>query len=290
MKKSFLTIGLAVLLFSCKKPAKTTFTPTDQTGIATLKGNITKQQAATSPVPVSGVNVSVKINNTDLYPNSPTATGSQVYNGTTDANGNYNISVRTVGGIGCPALITINNVVSTFDPITGTQATFAGTVNSTMRLITGVTQDFDYSMMNSSNLGTLTTGTATVMGTIKVVFFKENPTGVYTPTSYSLANHTVYLDFDRDPSTQVVKTYSTTSDANGNFSFNITTTAAAGYNDKAKLYVVDYPTTQDTIKLIGGTVTGKPGYYQNTFINLTGLQPTNISNGNTLTYGSFSPN
>ena len=293
MKKSLLAIGLTVLLFACKKETTTSFKATDETGTGTLKGTITKTMSSGSNAPAVGVNISVEVKNSQLYPNTPPSlasySSSQVFTGTTDANGNYSIAVKTIGGSGVSAIVTINNLTSTSDPVTGTQAIFGGTVTS-QQLITGVTTDYNFNMTTINNVGTVVTGTATVLGTLKVLFYKEGPAGVFNLAPYTLANHTVQLDFDRDPSTQVVKTYNTTTDANGNFSFSINTTAAAGYNDAAKLYVVDYPTTQDTIKLSGTQVTGKPGYYQNTFTNLTGLQPTNINNANILIYSNFIPN
>lgn len=294
MKKSFLILGLgfALLLGSCKKKTNPAdFTATDLTGTATLRGNVMKTMATGGNSPAVGVNISVKVNNSDLYPHSPTASGSQVFTGTTDNNGNYSISVKTLGGTGVPALVTINQITGTFDPVTGTQAIFSGTV-TTMQLISSVTTDFNFVMTGNVNGNTVTTGTATVMGTLKYQYFKEGPSNVYTLANFNLANHTVYLDFDRDPITQVVKTYTTTTDANGNYSFNITTTAAAGYNDAAKLYVDDYATTQDTLKLSGTTVTGKPGKFTNNNLNVPGapIVPTNIKNGIILSYGAFVPN
>jgi len=292
MKKSLIIIGFTALLFSCKKEKKAEdFKASDLTGATTLKGTITKPQATTSPVPASGVSISVKIDNTQLYPNSPTATGSRVYTGTTDANGNYSISVTTVGGNGASALVTVNDFTGIFDPITGTQANFTGTA-TTMQLITGVTKNYNYNA-TSTLIGTpIVTGTATVSGTLKAVYFKEGPVGVFTPTSYTLANHLVQLDFDKDPTTQQIKTYNATTDASGNFSFTISTTAAAGYSDAAKLYVVDFPTTQDTILMGGTQVTGKPGYFGNNNLTVPGgpLVPTEIRNAIILNYGAFVPN
>jgi hypothetical protein len=299
MKKSFLILGLglAVVLFSCKKKtvAESDFKATDMTGSATLKGTITKTMATGGNSPAVGVTVSVKVNNAALYPNSPTAAGSVVSSAVTDANGMYSINVKTLGGGGVPALVTINQIDGTFDPVTGGQATFAGT-STTMNMISGVTKNFDFVMTGTSNGNTITTGTATIMGKLQYQYYKESPLGVYTLTSYTLANHTVMLDFDRDPTSQVVKTYSATTDASGNFSFTVNTTAAAGYNNTGKLYVVDYPTTQDTLKMSGTTVTGKPGYFSNNSSLSSGwipggpINPTEIRNGIVLNFGGFIPN
>lgn len=296
MKKSLLAIGLTVLILSCKKTTTPEFTPTSTTGTGTLSGNITKTMSSGSSAPAVGVTISVEVKNAQLYPNTPsniaTYSGSQVYTGTTDANGNYSISVTTVGGAGVMAIVTINNITSITDPVTGTQAILQATMpTTTKQLITGITTNYNSNMSTLTNIGTTVTGTATVMGTLKVVYFKENPAGVFTPTSYNLANQPVSLDFDKDPTSQVVKTYNTTTDANGNYSFSVSTTAAAGFNDAAKIYVADYATTQDTIKMGGTQVTGKPGRYSSpTPINIGSITPTVISNGNTIIYSSFSPN
>ena len=292
MKKSILILAFIGVLVSCKKEeVAEEFEATDQTGTTVIKGMITKPQSTGSNVPAAGVSISVKVNNTELYPNSPTATGSQVFSGTTDVNGYYSISVKTVGGNGVNALVTINNSVGTFDPVNGTQALFSGT-STNFQLISNVTKDYNY-LMTSTTIGSpVITGTAVVSGTLKVMHYEEAPAGVYTLKAYNLANHTILLDFDKDPTTQLVKTYSTTTDASGNYSFTVTTTAAAGYNNTAKLYAIDYPTTQDTIKIGGTTVTGKAGYFGNTSMNVPGgpINPTEIRNANTLTYSSFFPN
>ncbi len=292
MKKSILILAFIGVLVSCKKEeVAEEFKATDLTGTTTIKGMVTKPQSTGSNVPAVGVSISVKVNNADLYPNSPTATGSQVYTGTTDANGYYNISVKTLGGAGISALVTINNIVSTYDPINGTQAIFDGT-SATFTLISGVTKDYNYTMTSTTIGSPVTTGTAVVTGTLKVMHYEEAPAGVYTLKAYNLANHAVQLDFDKDPTTQLVKTYSGTTDASGNFSFTVSTTAAAGYNNTAKLYVIDYSATQDTFKIGGSRVTGKAGYFGNTFMNVPGgaINPTEIRNGNTITYSAFSPN
>jgi hypothetical protein len=293
MKKTLLLLGFAVLLVaSCKKKTTTSdFKAADMTGTTTLKGNIMRTMATGGNAPAANVNISVKVDNSALYPNSPTASGSQVFTGTTDANGNYSINVKTIGGNGVPALVTINQISGLYDPVTGQQADFAGTT-TTLQLISGVTKDYNYLMVGTPNGTTAATGTATIIGTLKYQYFKEAPAGVYTLTSYTLANHVVMLDFDRDPTTQLVKTYTTTTDASGNFTFTVNATSAGGYNNTAKLYVNDFSTTQDTLMLSGNTVTGKPGYYGNSSVMVPGgpINPTEIRNGIILNFGAFVPN
>ena len=106
MKKSLLALSLAVVLFSCKKEKTSDFTATDTTGSSVVKGNVNKNVITpngaggwnnTSRVAATGVNVTIKINKSGtggLYPNS-TVAGADVYSTTTDANGNYAITVKS---------------------------------------------------------------------------------------------------------------------------------------------------------------------------------------------------
>lgn len=309
MKKSLLAIGfVTILLSSCKKDKQEEFVATDRTGTTTLSGTVTRNQLTpnqglgmvTIAVPAPGVVVTVKINNNQLYPNSPTAVGSEVYSGTTDANGKYTISVKTIGGNGATASIIVHDFVSTIDtivngvPKTGQQANFTG-ITFTRQLITGVASEYNYYFVGTPIIGTtnpITIGTATVSGTLEIEHWTEDTAGgvsFYTLEPYALANHTVKLVFDKDPTTQEDRTYTTTTNSSGKYTFVIETTDASGFNNDAEITVVDYARTQDTVLLNGTTITGDYGVYDDETINVFSIDPTEIRLSEDILYDSFTP-
>lgn len=309
MKKSLLAIGFSVVLFSCKKDKTTDFTATDMTGNATLSGKITKTIVAqnsgsgysTVVVPAQGVEVSVRILNSQLYPNSPSAQGSMVYNATTDANGNYNITVKANSG-GSTGTITVNDFVGTRDTIIGSTVkpgpynNFGGTT-ATKTFVRGQDQTFTYSMVGTALVTnpnqTPNIGTAIVTGSLFITYIKQTGPTTYVPSSYILPNYPVTLKMDKDPTTQQIRTYTGMTDANGIYSFTVQTTdiGTPGFtNQNATVQVPDYSATQDTIKTGNVRVTGRMGVFGNTSNNVTGVTSTEIKNQINMSYNSFIPN
>ncbi|MGP8215892.1 MAG: hypothetical protein ACLQQ4_10040 [Bacteroidia bacterium] len=301
MKKVFAIVGITVVLFSCKKNQET-FTATNMTGTTQVTGNITKPQAVagggTVNVPASGVTVTVEIQNAALYPYTvPPAQGSKTYSGVTDVSGNFNITVTTLGGKGCPGSVYIGNLTnSIYDPTTGATGTFTGGSYGTLTCISGVPVTPVNFNMTYQQTGTNVTGTATVMGTLKVVLIRELPANNYYDTTVAVTAYPMQLYFYNDPTTLTEKTYNATTDGNGDFTFSITTAAESTiFPDNATITIPDYTATQDTIKPNGNRVTGRQGYYSGFSTNFTGLIPGAINNSHTnnnspITYRTFNPN
>jgi hypothetical protein len=291
MKKSIILIGLSVVLFSCSKTNTPTFTPTSSTGTAQFTGTIYKVQATTAPVPAQGVQVTVVVPNSQLYPLSYSATGSTTYSGTTDANGNFNIAVTTNSN-GVNATVYISNTSGTYDPLNGTQSNFRGTTTS-LTFTTGVPVNYNYTENQTNTTGTTVTGTATVMGTVYITYIKQDGAS-YVDSNYGLANQLVTLNFYVDPVTNVVKTYTVNTDANGNYTIQVTTTNPGGnYPDMGTLMTYDLSHSKDTIKTGGVQVAGKPGHYTGTMNQSLTVNPlgiNQISSGNKLYYNNFIPN
>lgn len=278
MKKSLLAIGLTALVFigACKKEEVEEFLATNMTGTAVISGKITNNMIVqnqgfgyqTMQVPAQGIQVQVRIWNEDLYPNSPNTQGSQVYSGTTDANGNYSITVTT-NSDGCYANITIANRVGTLDSLingvvkTGQAANFNGT-NNGVWVYTGSPATFNHNMSASVIVGNpmpITIGTAVITGTISAIHMEEDtfpgPVYYYTATlNKPLANHPVKLDFYVDPLTMIKKVYTATTNASGVYSITVTTSDESGFNPYGYLKVADYVTGRDTLRLGGTTTTG----------------------------------
>jgi len=294
MKKSLIAaIGLSVLLFSCKKTTQTTVTEPTETGTAQLSGNISIAQASGANAPAVGVTVSVSIPNNKLYPQSLAAQGSTVSSGKTDINGNYSFGVTTnsgVGGAGIVAPIVVGNLYGTFDPINGTSGIFSGTTSANFTFISGIPVTYNTNLNSFTATGSNVIGTATVLGKVFVDYWNEAPAGVYGLKDFPLANQTVQINFNRDPTTGLVKNYSVTTDANGNFSFSIATTQASGYTDQGQIMTVNFVHTQDTIHIVGGQVPGLPGYFNGTSYFINNLYPNAVSNGNYMYYNSFNAN
>ncbi|WP_317896804.1 hypothetical protein [Aurantibacillus circumpalustris] len=307
MKKSILALSLTVILFSCKKDEPKEFTATDVTGTTLVKGTITKNIITPngsgnwtngSRIPVKGINVSIKVNKNSLYPNS-TAQGADVYSATTDSTGNYQISVKS-NATGVSAQITIDGYSGTLDTLIngvtkrGFYSTFAGT-NQNRTLFMGQNSVFNYDFFAnnvSSNPNTIKIGSATITGSVAVNLFKQVLTGTVvsiTTTNVPLASHKVYLTFDKDPSTLANKSYETTTDANGNYSFNVATvpSGTSGFNQNATIWVADYAATRDTIMSNSTVKPGKMGVFQMQTLNQNGVFNSNIRNANHFSYNSF---
>jgi len=312
MKKSILFLSLVTLLASCKKKEEPAdFTPTDLTGNMVLKGNVSKNVITPNNaggwnlngrIPASGVNVSVKVNKNSLYPNS-TAQGADVYTGTTDASGNYSITVRA-NATGVAAQITIDGFTGTQDTLVngtmkpGLFSVYNGTtVNRT--LFMGQNSQLDHVMttnvVTTNPNANLKIGTAIVTGSVGVNFLKEITTGTVvniTTTIMPVANHKVYLNFNIDPSTQAMKTYTATTDANGYYTFNLSTVEAGtpGFAQNAAIYVPDYAASRDTVKANNTIKTGRSGVFQMQTNNQGNLYNNAVRNAIHFNYNAFVPN
>jgi hypothetical protein len=332
MKKSLLALSVTALFFaSCKKDTTpAAFTPTDMTGAAHIKGNVTKNVVtpnggggwtANTRVPAANVNISVRIAKSSLYPNS-NAQGSDVYTGKSDANGNYDIQV-TANGSGVVANIVIDGFSATLDTVingvtkTGLPCLYVGT-SANVNAWTGQNSWFNYNF-NATNIGTnpnnIVIGTAMVTGSVGMNFVRQAitvqtstigpPNGTVTTTTIvPVSNQRVYLDFTMDPTALALKSYSTTTDAAGNYTFNLSTVAAGtpGFNQNASIWVPDMHTTRDTVKVtttMNGTmtvssstaapVTGMPGVYNMVNTSQNGVYNTEIRNAVNMTYNAFQP-
>lgn len=298
MKNTFLLIGLTAVLFSCKKKEENTFEATDMTGTTVVEGTATKQIGG-NVTPISGAVVTVKVRNGGgggLYPGS-NAVGSEVYTGTTNSMGKYSISVKT-NGTGVNAEITFKGFSAKND--TATSAILydypTAVYNPTLYKGVNITQNNNYvgnPLVTPSNQGV---GTATVSGILYINrprFTTSANTAAALGTSLTpLPNHTIYLEYDKDPMTLTKKVYTGTTDATGRYSFVINTPnqSVAGFAKSAEISVVDYSTTADTILFGGGVRPGKPGVYSSSLINVGGVYSTVNKNNNPVTYGGFTPN
>lgn len=293
MKNTFLLIGLTAVLFSCKKKEDNTFEATDMTGSTVVEGTATKQIGGNT-TPISGAVVTVKIKNSGtggLYPGS-SAVGSEVYSGTTDAMGRYAINVKT-NGTGVSSEITFKGFSAKNDTAAAAIVYDYPTTVYTPTLYKGVnlTQNHTYmgtALVTPSNQGV---GTATVSGMLyKPTWVHAAATGAATYSlTYPAANRMVYLEYDKDPMTLTKKIYSTTTDANGRYSFVVNTPnmGIAGFANAAKIYTTDWATTNDTVKFTGGVNTGKPGVYPGGTMNTTGVYSTVIKNAQNFGYMTF---
>ena len=320
MKKSLLALSLTALFFSCKKETKTEFKATDVTGNAVITGVCTKNVITpntngnwitTARIPASGVQVQVTINKNSLYPNS-IAQGADVYSSSTDANGKYSLAVKA-NAQGVSALFTIVGFTGTQDTIingttkTGLFANYFGTQYSINGVRVGATYDQGTYNFNASNLSTnpnnIQIGTAIVSGSVSANHVLTTKTGtaaaVVVPGGTNIAvpaGITVYLSLDKDPTTLAPKMYTAQTDANGRYSFTLNTVASsvAGFNQNATIWVADYATTRDTVRVVDGnsapTVTGRAGVFNNTSTNQNGVYTNEIRNATNLNYGSFTAN
>lgn len=309
MKKSILALSLAALTFAaCKKDKTNEFTQTDVTGTSVVKGTISKNVITPNGfgswtngtrVPVAGVVVTCKVNKNSLYPNS-TAQGADIYTATTDNNGNYSMSVKSNAN-GVNALITIDGFTGTMDTIingttkTGFYSTYAGTSqNRTLQM--GQNVQFDHSFfgnqVTTNPNSNLKIGSAIFTGSVGVNIPKEVATGTLitlTTTNVPVAGRTVYLNFSNDPTTLAMKSYTTTTGADGYYSFTLATVASntGGFNQNATVWVADYATTRDTLKANNTIKTGRLGVYGMQTINDFGIYNNHIRNANHFLYNSF---
>lgn len=316
MKKILLILSATTLLLASCKKEKTAgeFSQTDATGTTTVKGSVSKNVItpngaggwiSTTRVPVVGANVSIKINKSALYPGS-NAVGADVYNATTDAAGNYAVSVKT-NATGTQALITIDGFAGTLDTLIngvtkpGLYATYAGTTQSPV-LFMGSNYVFNH-QFNASNLSTspnnITVGSAIITGSISMTnVLKTRATATSTPvfsfTNVPVpANTVVYLGFDKDPTLLSTKTYTALTNSQGAYTFNIATVAAgtAGFNQNAVIWVTDRAATHDSVLVTAGnpagTVTGVPGVFNSGNTTQNNVFNSEIRNAVNFSYGGF---
>ena len=303
-------LALIIFINACKKEEKIEFTATDMTGSTIVKGTITKNIIipngaggyATGKIAASGINISIKIDKNALYPKS-NAVGADIYNCTTDVNGNYSVTVKS-NAIGVTALITIESFTGTTDTLingitkTGPLSKYTGTTfTKTIVMGSNSTNNYDFNSepINSNPNYNSKIGTAFINGAINIEYVKEILTGTlitYGNTLMPLEGYKVYLNFDKDPNTLAPKTYTTLTDANGYYSFYITTVeqGTTGFAQNANIYIPDFYTTRDTIKSNNTKKTGKYGKYPQKSILLNSLYNTNVRNGIYLNYNNFMQN
>lgn len=314
MKKTIIAITLsAVAIAACKKDKTNEFTPTDVTGTSVVKGVVTKNIIipngtngwTTSRVAAANVGVSIKVNKNSLYPSS-SAQGADVYSATTDNNGNYSISVKSNAN-GVAASITFDGFTGTLDTLingitkTGFASIFStGSTNRT--LVMGQNVQVDNNFTGSPIVGTNPTtsykiGSATITGSVGVNLIKEVTTGTLvtlTTTNMPVAGRMVYLNFTNDPYTQATKSYTTTTNAEGYYSFDVATVATSAFplfnSQNASIWVADYATTRDTLKANNTIKTGRAGVFGMQTINQFGIYNNHIRNANHFVYSSFTAN
>lgn len=321
MKKSLLALSLTALLFSCKKEkTETDFTATDVTGTTVVRGTVSKPIITpnggggwmnTARIPAANVVVQIKVNKNQLYPNS-IAQGADTYSGLTDANGNYAITVKT-NATGVTAQWTIVGFTGTQDTVVngvtkvGMWANYFGTTNNNVPLFMG--QDYNAGHYNfnatnlSSNPNTILVGSAIVSGSVSLRHIsKAVTTGtaasvVFGTTNTAIpAGTTVYMTLDMDPTTLATKWYTTTTDANGRYTFTFPTVASGtpGYAQNGVIWVADHAGSQDTVQSINAgattTITGKTGVHQSASMNQNGLYNNENRNATNLAENVFTPN
>jgi hypothetical protein len=315
MKKSLLALSLTALLFSCKKDiTQKSITAQEIVGTGYVKGQLTKQIIVSNTtnganpftsgngwsnarVPAAGVNVTVRVaksGNNGLYPNSQVQ-GTDVYTGTTDANGNFNIAVKSNGANqGVNAQILVEAFQGTMDSTyngstkTGRLCNYFGWSTNAQVYVgqstyvngpfgANTTWIFGNNMLNAvdpANPNTNSTpfilGTAVISGTAQINVPTSTKTGTAAPATITVstisntnipapAGLKVYCTFNNDPSTLGTKVYQTTTDAVGGYTFNIATLASGnpfwGPNQNYTVWFADFSGTRDTLKLYNNTVT-----------------------------------
>ncbi|MBX3163008.1 MAG: hypothetical protein KF900_00890 [Bacteroidetes bacterium] len=307
MKKSILILSLTAAMFSCKKTEKTEFTPTDVTGNSVVRGKVTKEVIipngsanwSNSTVGAAGVKVNVTIRKSSLYPNS-NAQGADVYSTTTDSLGNYAITVKS-NAAGVNASISFDGFISTLDTVingvtkTGLSASYSGNVqNRTLIMGQSAQVDYNSNATTAANPNNIKIGTATVTGSLGIRHYtrgtEASTSTIVFDTTIALANRVVYLDFSKDPTLLTTKTYTTTTDANGKFTFNVSTVASgtSGFNaQNATIWIPDMIATRDTLKAPSSRVTGKSGVFNKTTLGVNGIYTGDIKNANYINYNSF---
>jgi len=320
MKKSLLALTLTAALFSCKKDIEQkSLEATDITGTGYVKGNLQKTVIAPNggggwnndtKVAAAGVNISVRVATNGfngIYPNSNYAS-TEVFSGTTDANGNFNIAVKTNGttnGVNAQVFV---------EGWQGTQDTIINGVTKTGRLCNyfGITANLgvfkgqssylnlnrwsfnvgNMSVVNDNNNPTSSNlGTAVVTGSVGYTVWQSSVnviSGTVQPAAItntyvmkSPVGTKVYATFSNDPLTLSPKPYQATTDANGSYIFNFATVNAGtpGFGQSASIWVSDLQATRDTMKITSV-------YTGTTFVSTS----TAIATGRAGVYDGFNNN
>ncbi|MBK9284137.1 MAG: hypothetical protein IPM51_07420 [Sphingobacteriaceae bacterium] len=322
MKKSLLALTLTAALFSCKKDIEQkSLEATDITGMGWVKGTLRKTiitpdggagWTSNTKVPAAGVNVSVRVNKnggTGIYPNS-NQSGVEVFNGVTDANGNYAIAVKSNGtSNGVNALVLVEG-------FQGTQDTLINGVTKTGRLCNyfGMSQNMmvykgqstywngnnninewafyngNMSVVNDNNNPTQNQiGTAQITGSVTFGVWTSSTnvvSGTVQPSSVNQnglltapAGTKVYYTFNTDPLSLSTKVYETSLAANGTYTFDVSTVKVntPGFGQDGNVWIQDLRQSRDTIK-ITSVYTGTTFVSSSTVI-ATG--PTGVYNGGT---------
>ncbi len=316
MKKILTAISIMSIFFACNEDLDNSFTPSEQTDTVSVTGQLEKlaYDAAGNEinVPHAGAIVTVTIENRDLFPNSSNPTGVRVYTSApADVNGIYRISGIKISGQSTttPARINFVGSTGTRDTVvfidgaptvrTGRAVLYTdvnqsislradGQITSNFSRVDGTSEKFISEGDDSDN--NLNIGTATVKGQLSIRYIEQDTSGgntTYGFEDYILANHPVKLVFDADPKTQVERTYETTTDANGRYTFNIETTEDGNFNNSAELIAVDFATTQDTVLVNGIRVTGDAGVFNRVTRTVNGLDPFEIRVAEDLAFTNF---
>lgn len=292
MKKTILAFGILATLFSCSKEDETEFLVTETTGTTTVQGTITHSDYISgNEIALEGAKVTIRIENSDLYPNSPNAEGSKTYTGVSDINGNYSISVVT-NGEGALARITYSPVTLIVDPSTGEKETYSNNTTTNITVYSGVpvSNDRFYNGNTTVDISDIIVDTAIVRGTLEIEHWvqQNNITStLYTREALPLANYKVILTYDQDPTTLKERVYEVFTDANGDFSFKVES-ADFDYNldNDYRISVPDYDSTQDSIQFNGSILSSTPGVFIEE--SRTGsIEAGDIDNGRDLFYNNF---
>ena len=295
MKKSLLALTLTAALFSCKKDIEQkSLEATDITGMGWVKGTLRKTiitpnggagWTSDTKVPAAGVNVSVRVNKNGTFGIYPTSnqSGVEVFNGVTDANGNYAIAVKSNGtSNGVTALVLIEGFQGTQDTLingvtkTGRLCNYFGmwqnmTVfkgqttywnNNTNNISEWAFYNGNMTVVNDNNnpttnnigtaqitgsvtFGVWTSSTNVVSGTVQPAAVNNN--GLITAP----AGTKVYYTFSTDPISLSTKVYETALAANGTYTFDVQTVKAntPGFGQNGTLWIQDLRQSRDTIKV-----------------------------------------
>lgn len=278
------------------------------TGTSTIRGNVNKNVITpngngnfvnSSRIPAAGVVVNVKINKNELYPNS-NAQGADVYSTTTDNLGNYTINVKS-NASGVTAFVSIAGFSATLDTLingtvkTGLYSTYAGT-SQNINLVMGQNYQLNHNFTASnvsSNPNTIVIGSALITGSIGMSIIREFSANNFGSDIVPVpAGHVVYLNFQNDPTLLAAKMYSTTTDANGYYTFNVATVDqnTPGFSQFADIWINDYAATRDTFKLGGVIKTGPAGVFQMSTTSQNNVYSNTIKNATHLSYFNFTAN
>lgn len=293
MKKTILAFGFIATLFSCGKDDETSnFVASNTTGITVIQGTITHSDFISgNEIALQGARVSVRIDNDDLYPNSPNAEGSRTYFDISDANGNYSIPVTT-NSSGALARVTYSPVTLVVDPATGEKQTYSSTGTTNITVYTGVPASNDrfYNTNTNVDISNIIVDTAIVRGTLEIEHWVQQDSitsNLYLKEALPLANYKVILTYDQDPTTLQERIYEIFTDANGDFSFSVES-ANFDYNldNDYRISVPDFSTTQDSILFNGSILSSTPGVFIEE--SRTGsIEGGSIDNARDLFYNNF---